>query len=77
MSDLPTASAAAEMFPNTQYGPRSRLSNEEDRSFLYKELSAIGKFTELYCIMSPGMPQQTPRTSAPLIDCNNVWFINT
>ena len=37
-SDLPTTSAAAEMFPNIPYRPLSRLPNEEDRSFLYKEL---------------------------------------
>ena len=33
-SDLPTTSAAAEMFPNIPYRPLSRLPNEEDRSFL-------------------------------------------
>ena len=67
-SDLPTTSAPAEMFPNIPYRPLSRLPNEEDRSFLYKELSAIGKFTGLFWIMSPEVPQQTPKTSAPLID---------
>ena len=67
-SDLPTTSAAAEMFPNIPHRPLSRLPNEEDRSFLYKELSAIGKFTGLFWIMSPEVPQQTPKTSAPLID---------
>ena len=66
--DLPTTSAAAEIFPHIPYRPLSWLPIEEDRSFLYKELSAIGKFTRLYWIMSPEVPQQTPRTSAPLID---------
>ena len=68
-SDLPTTSAAAEMFPNIPYRPLSRLPNEEDRSFLYKKLiKCIGEFTGLFWIMSPEVPQQTPRTSAPLID---------
>ena len=76
-ADLRTTSAAAEMFPYVPYRPLSRLPKEEDRSFLYKELSAIGKFTGLYWIISPEVPQQTPRTSASLIDNDNVWFINT
>ena len=76
-SDLPTTLAAAEIFPNISYRPLFRLPNEEDRSFLCKELSAIGKFTGLCWIMIPEVPQQTLRTSASLIDNDNVWFINT
>lgn len=57
-----TPDSVEEMFPSRRerYIPVSRMPSDEDRRALYSHLSAYGRFTGLWWIMTPEPPEPQP-----------------